>query len=225
MIRQERLNLETLEKLSALRIKGLDDLDATGHELATFLESYVKNHPDSKDWPQWKTRKINHVLFALLCHQTADHCSFCDGYPMTDDMTSETIEHFRPKSGPHARPDLRLTWENLFACCSGCQNAKRDLWHEALLKPDESDYSFDRYFSCAFTTGKLTPKRRLPEADRVRAEKSIQLYDLNRYAARRLDLFLHRPYFGLKVPLNKQPFRYWMEALDKTKPAAGETTL
>jgi uncharacterized protein (TIGR02646 family) len=225
MIRQERLNLKSLGKLKALGIKALDDLDATGQELAIFLEGYVKNHPESKDWPQWKTRKINHVLFALLCHQTADHCSFCDGYPMTDDMTSETIEHFRPKSGPHARPDLRLTWDNLFACCSGCQNAKRDQWADALLKPDEPDYSFNRYFSCQFTTGKLVPKRRLPEADRIRAEKTIQLYDLNRYATRRLDLFLHQPWYGNTVPLNKKPFRCWMEALEGAKQTDGETPL
>ena len=142
---------------------------------------------------------------------------------MADDMTSETIEHFRPKSGPHARPDLRLKWDNLFACCSGCQNAKRDQWDEALLKPDEPDYSFSRYFSCEFTTGKLVPKRRLPETDRIRAEITIRLYDLNRCAPRRLDMFLNQPWYGTNVPPSKKPFRYWMEALDTTKQAGGST--
>jgi uncharacterized protein (TIGR02646 family) len=225
MIRQERLGLETLGRLNALGIKGLEDLDATGQELATFLGAYTNNYPDSKDWPQWKTRKINHILFALLCHQTADHCSFCDGYPMTDSMTSETIEHFRPKSGPHASPDLRLAWDNLFACCSGCQNAKRDQWDEALLKPDEPGYSFERYFSCEFTTGKLVPKRRLRDEARTRVERTIQLYDLNRYAPRRLDMFLSRPWYGENVPLCKMPFRYWMEALEKTRQTPADTRL
>ncbi len=220
MIRQSRLNLETLGKLNSLGIQGVDDLDATGLELAAFLETYLQNHPDSKDWPRWENRKINQILFALLCHQTSDHCSFCDGYPMTDDMTSETIEHFRPKSGPYSRPDLRLAWDNLFACCSGCQNAKRDTWDDALLKPDALDYEFHRYFSCEFTTGKLVPKRRLNEANRIRAEKTIKIYDLNRYSSRRLDLVQIHPWYGENVPLHKKPFRYWIEALEASLPAS-----
>jgi uncharacterized protein (TIGR02646 family) len=218
MMPQQRLKLEELGPLEETGCEALTGVSADGAELAAFLNAQTES-PTSEGWPSFRGQTVNKVLFPLLCSQTQDHCSFCDGHPMTDAMTSETIEHFCPKSGPHARPELRLVWENLYACCSGCQTAKREKWDPALLRPDEPGYSFRRYFSCEFTTGRIVPRRRASASDRHRAQVTIDLYDLNRCAGHRRDMFTLHPMYGQTVPLEKKPFRYWAEAVDRTKAA------
>ena len=216
MMPQQRLNLEELGPLNQTGVVELSGISASGSELAAFLRAQTES-PTSEGWPGFRGQTVNKVLFPLLCRQTQDHCSFCDGHPMTDAMTNETIEHFQPKSGPHARPELRLSWENLYACCSGCQTAKREKWDDALLRPDAPDYSFRRYFSCEFTTGRIVPRRRAPAEDRRKAQVTIDLYDLNRYAGQRLEMFTNHPYYGASVPLEKKPFRYWAQAVNRAK--------
>jgi uncharacterized protein (TIGR02646 family) len=219
MIKLNRIKLKELGELGNCIVTdpALAGLNATGKELLTFLNDYVAAHPESDGWPQWKNRKTNHILFAILVHQTQDHCSMCDGYKMKDAMTAETIEHFRPKAGDHGRPDLRLTWENLFACCSGCQSAKGSQWNEHLLKPDDADYEFSRYFSCEFTTGKIVPKRRNPLILKKRAAETIRIYKLDRHRDVRSDMVLHDPYYGPTVPTDKKPFRYWVVELEQAR--------
>ncbi len=123
---------------------------------------------------KWR-KKIYSLLIDLLLEMTRKHCSFCDSSPMRSQIR-ETIEHFRPKKD---RPRLVYQWENLFACCDRCQNAKGDKFDEPLLKPDEMEYEFKRYFFFEETTGKLLPNLGASAEDQNRAAVTIQLYKLN----------------------------------------------
>jgi 5-methylcytosine-specific restriction endonuclease McrA len=97
-------------------------------------------------WPQHGNRQLNHILQDEgLRNQTQDHCSYCDTPPISP-PGEDTIDHFRPKSGPQGHPHLAYTWENLFYCCTYCQGKKRDQIEEVLLTPGEANYEFLRYF-------------------------------------------------------------------------------
>lgn len=126
-------------------------------------------------WPVKDGYPINQLLLEPLRTQTASHCSFCDGFPVAT-LSVETIEHFYPKS---SFPEKAFEWQNLFYCCTRCQAAKKENFDPQLLKPDESDYDFSRYFICAYTTGKIDPNPRSSLNNQKRAEVTIILYDLN----------------------------------------------
>jgi uncharacterized protein (TIGR02646 family) len=80
------------------------------------------------------------------------HCSFCDSHPIGTSST-QTIEHYLPKK---EFPLKSYQWENLFFCCNQCQtNANSIKGFKYTLKPDDSDYSFDKYFWFDASTGKI----------------------------------------------------------------------
>jgi uncharacterized protein (TIGR02646 family) len=117
---------------------------------------------------------------------TARRCSYCDGYPLNATGQDE-IDHFCPKS--HAAfYELVCAWENLFLICSRCNAAKRDRWDPALLRPDDLDYAFDRYFLFRFDSGALEPAPGITEGDRHRALQTIEILELNRTDACRARL-------------------------------------
>lgn len=102
---------------------------------------------------------------------TQDHCSFCDAFPV-EAASQDSIEHFRPKS---AFPAMAYDWDNLFYCCSKCQQSKLDQWDDLLLKPDSEAYlqeGFEAHFEVDLATGELVA---ITEA----AETTIHLYGLN----------------------------------------------
>ena len=83
------------------------------------------------------------------------HCSFCDAFPL-EDRTKIPVEHFRPKSREEFA-HLAFEWTNLYYCCGYCQSPKREYWEEGLIAPDETDYSFHRYFWFDSTNGAIEP--------------------------------------------------------------------
>jgi len=84
---------------------------------------------------------------------TADHCSYCDGFPMDrSGRTRKTIDHFQPKE---TFPEHAFTWSNLFACCDACQNVKGTRFLEDLLAPDKPDYRFERFFLFNYRSGAI----------------------------------------------------------------------
>lgn len=137
-------------------------------------------------WPQRGGESLYEVARRALADMTAHHCSYCDGFPL-DATGTEEIDHFRPKTH-EAFYELVCTWENLFLTCVACNRAKRDCWDPALLRPDDLDYAFDRYFLFRFDTGALEPAPDLPEADRHRALRTLTIFDLNRTGACRARL-------------------------------------
>lgn len=127
---------------------------------------------------QWKTRngkKINEHIMPLLKAMTADHCAYCDGYPVGQ-MSVETIDHFRPKS---TYPKLAYYWINLFLCCSRCQAAKKENYSRKLLKPDKLDYDFNRFFIINFASGQLQANPFASDKDKEMANYTINLLELN----------------------------------------------
>lgn len=49
-------------------------------------------------------------------------CAYCESKITHVDYGH--IEHFRPKRGPRARPDLTFEWTNLFLACGKCNGAE-----------------------------------------------------------------------------------------------------
>lgn len=115
-----------------------------------------------------------------LCSMTANHCSFCDIQPLK--QSGATIEHFRPKK---KFPLLAYVWVNLFYCCANCQK-KRDEFDEDCkpLKPDQLNYTFSYYFRIEETVEEvfIRPNLDLSGAEQKRAEETIRLYGLNKFA-------------------------------------------
>ncbi len=131
--------------------------------------------PTGWNWRQVGNVRVNHRLLPLLKAQAQDHCSFCDAFPVSP-PSNETIEHFRPKS---RFPRQAWEWENLFFCCDFCQTQKGERWEEALLKPDEPDYAFERYFMSDYTNGELLVRPDLSPTETERAHCTIEIYALN----------------------------------------------
>jgi uncharacterized protein (TIGR02646 family) len=112
---------------------------------------------------------------------TAEHCSYCDACPI-DGTGEETIDHFRPKGRPEFY-ELVCEWSNLFLACSACNNAKQNQWDEALLRPDDPDFGFERYFEYHHDSGRLLPSTTASPEDQERARRTIEIFDLNRRGA------------------------------------------
>lgn len=139
----------------------LDKLETSGKPISKIFS-----------WPQYRNRPLNHILQDALLEMTAQHCAFCDG---VFEQSPVTVEHFRPKS---KYPELAYDWPNLFPCCTLCQE-KGDDYDEKLLKPDEVNYDFDRYFICNYSDGTIQPNPAASAEDRARAKMTIELYNLN----------------------------------------------
>lgn len=129
---------------------------------------------------QWR-RPLMLVVRDALARMTDEHCSYCDVYPI-DAAGEESIDHFRPK-GREEFYELVCAWTNLFLACSACNNAKRKQWDEALLRPDDPDFRFERYFEYRFESGRLEPATRASPEDQARARRTIEIFDLNRRGA------------------------------------------
>lgn len=129
-------------------------------------------------WPHRDGRSLLDVVREALAVMTAGHCSYCDGHPLGATGV-ETVDHFRPKS--HAEfHELVCAWSNLFLTCAACNHAKREQWDEALLRPDDADFRFERYFEIRFDSGMLEPAAAASAEDQHRARRTIEILALNR---------------------------------------------
>ena len=168
-----------------------------------YQENRVRNPSHEFAWRSKDKITVNHHLIPLLRKMTEDHCSFCDASPMVARL-KETIEHFKPKA---LYPLNVYEWENLFLCCYICQGAKREQFKITLLKPDEVDYEFNKYFIVNFETGTLSPNPVNSANDQQRAQDTIDLYNLND-PERLLDRICEfRKYTGIVNP-NLTDFSY-----------------
>jgi len=129
-------------------------------------------------WPKRGGLSLLEVVREALVVMTAGHCSYCDGHPL-DATGVETVDHFRPKSRPEFY-ELVCTWTNLFLTCTACNQAKREQWDDALLRPDDLEYRFERYFEYRADSGKLEPAATASPEEQQRAQRTIDIFDLNR---------------------------------------------
>jgi uncharacterized protein (TIGR02646 family) len=132
-------------------------------------------------WPRRDGQSVFEIVRDALSAMTLGHCSYCDGHPIGATST-ETVDHFRPKSRPEFH-ELVCAWSNLFLTCSACNHAKREQWDEALLRPDDADFHFERYFEYRFDSGELQPAAAASVGDQHRARRTIEILHLNRDGA------------------------------------------
>lgn len=142
-----------------------------GHDYA------VRRRENPRHRFQWR-RSMLDVVRQALAVMTAEHCSYCDSHPL-DATGVESVDHFCPK-GHAAFYELVCAWNNLFLTCTACNHAKREQWDELLLRPDDADFSFERYFEVRFDSGILEPAAIASAAEQQRARRTLEIFDLNR---------------------------------------------
>ena len=129
-------------------------------------------------WPQRDGQRLSSVILDALKVMTDERCAYCDGHPIAA-MGEAQIDHFRPKSREEFY-GLVCSWQNLFLICNACNKAKLDKWDEALLRPDEAEFTFERFFTYKTNTGELIPNAAASIHDQQRAARTISIFDLNR---------------------------------------------
>ncbi len=133
-------------------------------------------HPSFEfQWPQISSKKLNQHLLPHLMAMTDDHCSYCDGFPLK--RGDDTIDHFHPKTNPAFYLDV-CKWENLYISCKHCQDSKGSQFEEALLRPDEIEFHFNRYFVYDYIEHTISPNPLASEDEQYRAQKTIEIFDL-----------------------------------------------
>jgi uncharacterized protein (TIGR02646 family) len=159
------------------------------------------------NWPVVSGVHLNQLLKDDLLAQTQQHCSYCDKYPL-DERGDHTIDHFRPKSTPVFYKEV-CYWPNLYISCNGCQNAKLTTYRSELLRPDEMDYSFERYFSYNYSEDKIDARTDLSTEDYERAYWTIKIFDLNATSLRKARAIARRRYAKDTEPhIDDYNFRY-----------------
>jgi uncharacterized protein (TIGR02646 family) len=143
-------------------------------EIATkYAEKRLTNPGHQYRWPP----ALYAVVRGALAEMTQQHCAYCDGYPL-DSTGEDQIDHFQPKSQP-AFYSLVCKWDNLFLSCHRCNRAKLDQWEEALLRPDDPAFHFERFFVYEFDSGKVLPNPAASADDQHRAVRTIDILGLN----------------------------------------------
>jgi uncharacterized protein (TIGR02646 family) len=132
-------------------------------------------------WPRRDGQSVLEIVRDALAAMTAEHCSYCDGHPL-DATATQAVDHFRPKSRPEFY-ELVCEWTNLFLTCTACNHAKQERWDEALLRPDELEFRFERYFEYRPDSGRLEPAAAATPEEQHRAARTIAIFDLNRPGA------------------------------------------
>ena len=170
-------------------------------------------------------------ILSFVRKMTKNHCSFCDFYPMQSGA-QDTIEHFIPKGGKYAQPEIAYKWSNLYLACRNCQS-KGSQYSKLLLKPDAKDYSFKKYFDINPANGEIIPNIKNEKTiDYERAEITIKLFKFNKNGKPKERLKVLNNYQGLYnilkinknkfednknkyLNINEQSYRYFIEVLLK----------
>lgn len=135
------------------------------------------NNPATKnnwDWYEIDGMPTNQCLLPLLCYDTKNHCSYCDKRP----LRVKEIDHFKPKV---EFPADAFAWENLFVVCKDCNYLKLSEFTDLILKPDEMEYEFEKYFYYDYITGKLEPKGEEGSIKYQRADITRIILKLNEF--------------------------------------------
>ncbi len=125
-------------------------------------------------YPNTAGNPISHIIIKQLLTDSDYHCAYCDKFPLW--QSDKTIDHFKPKS---SYPLGAYQWSNLFPACDNCQTSKLNLFYVEILKPDEITYDFNNYFMIDYTTFKIFANPRAIKFDRKRANKTIEVFNLN----------------------------------------------
>lgn len=182
-------------------------------------ELYKKNREEkgkSHEFNYWHEAKYKYsgqTLYQNLLNtfrtMSNRHCFYCDGFPPK--RGDETIDHFKPKSKIEFYQDV-CRWENLYYACNHCQTSKKTQYSELLLRPDELDYDFWKYFEYDFFTNEILVNRNADEVAQKRAEETIKIFDFNNFGqiySRKHNRIIREK--EPNYPLNDLGFRFLFE--------------
>lgn len=184
----------------------------------TNYENLRKKNPSAIfSWATHKGSKVNTLLLPFLMRMTSilmelenAHCSFCDGFPV-EPVSADSIEHFKPKS---QFPLSSYVWENLFYCCSKCQQSKLENFDEQLLKPDIDEYTFEYFFEYDTKTGDIIPNVDRSDLEIERAKITIKLYGFNDHGRPKARKRTIRQFVDSNNPiLDEFPYRFILSYL------------
>jgi len=157
-------------------------LEKYGQEASREYEKKKSQDPSHTfHWPIREGVSLGEVARNELKTMTQSHCCYCDAADLGA-ASEESIDHFKPK-GLEKFYRLVCEWTNLYLACTVCNRSKREQWDELLLRPDEVDYEFIKYFSYYSDTGELAPNPGASQIDQRRNEVTINVFNLNRSAA------------------------------------------
>jgi uncharacterized protein (TIGR02646 family) len=137
------------------------------------------------NWYSHGGTRVNLIICNELKKQTQDHCSYCDAFPLG--QADETIDHFKPKGNPQFL-DLAYSWENLYWACADCQKAKGEKYSDSLLRPDDQNFQFSRFFLYNYLNHTIETNPLANDEEQEHANETLKLLDLNhksRITARR----------------------------------------
>lgn len=151
-------------------------------EFAKWIKDKPKKY-QSKDWKKLNPLPKNALHEALLKEQGCI-CCYCE-CALT--KNNSHIEHFVPKKGPNADPNLTFEYQNLLCSCDGnaghpenkglthCGNRK-DYWFDAALMVSPLDKDCANYFRYTIA-GKILPTEDFEKQQA--AEETINHCNLN----------------------------------------------
>lgn len=161
-------------------------------------------------WKSFEGKRVNEHLLPILRKMTQERCSFCDGF--TGEQSRDTIEHFKPKS---TYPKEAYQWRNLFLCCDLCQSKKGEKFDVLLLKPDDDDYRFERFFQFLPENGKIKENDSATPAEKKKARRTIEIFGLNEGRRPQSRLMQYRSLKRSILSFNKDdmPYRFIFDTL------------
>jgi uncharacterized protein (TIGR02646 family) len=135
------------------------------------------NHSFEFRWATVNSKPINQHILKDLLNDTDSHCSYCDFSPLRGSF-DKSIDHFRPKSLERFYLDV-CKWDNLYIACNFCQGAKKDNYNDLLLRPDEIEYEFYKYFSYDAETHEIEVNIHCKDEEKLRAITTIMIFQMN----------------------------------------------
>ncbi len=188
-----------------IRMVTPDLLNEKAEEWTGDLLEKRKTNPSYFIWHEYHGEKVNHILQKPLLDMTKEHCAYCDTF---FESSPVTIDHFQPKS---KFPELAFTWSNLFPCCGLCQQ-RLDTFSDLLLKPDEANYNFERYFYFDVDNFKIIPNPAASNKDQERARVTIDLFQLD-VKARRRGIEIAFQAYKSGEDIDTYPYRYFIQSV------------
>lgn len=163
----------------------------------------------SFQWPTREKQKMNHAALPDLLAQTGNHCSYCDKFPLH--QKDDTIDHFKPKTDPRFYT-LVCTWTNMYLACTHCQDSKKTQYNDRLLRPDEVDYEFRRYFTYNYNSHEIEVNPGADPVDRDRAEETRRIFGFNHPGVKTARRHAYERYMGMAAPvLDDFNYRFMFE--------------
>lgn len=188
--------------------------DFLNEEIQTQLgERYQRNREinSGHQFNYWHTEKVGESSLYLelkkeLGYISDNHCFYCDNYPPLSD--DDTIDHFKPKSRPEFY-HLVCAWNNLYLACGHCQKSKFTQYDDLLLRPDEIDYSFDKYFNYNFDNDEILINPQADDISKERAEITLRVFDFNHVGLKKLRYYFRKLFDkDPTIELTDLPFRF-----------------